>query len=194
LNQWDVLKEFAQSINHPEMILEAAWRNSDWTTLKESSAKFAINETPHGKLFQIYLALQERRLADREIDKLCDGGMQLALREWQGLPPFVGNAHLELLQRFQRLVEVQESGQMLLDINNYAARQGQLPHFKSFLTTWKERLCNKWEEIPVWSDVFTWRSHMFSLITSTQVSMWLHTLALALIISQRNGFLNVINK
>jgi transformation/transcription domain-associated protein len=87
--------------------------------------------------------------------------VQSSLREWQSLPPFVGNGHLELLQRFQRLVELMESAQMLSDIHS----RNQITHFKSFITTWRERLCNKWEELPVWNDVLTWRNH----VTLTQL-------------------------
>ncbi len=62
----------------------------------------------------------------------------MALRQWQGLPQFVGDAHVPLLQRFQRLVEVQESAQMLHDMLTYS-RQGQTPNVKNFMTTWRER-------------------------------------------------------
>ena len=37
---------------------------------------------------------------------------------------------------------------------------------KNFLTTWRERLPNKWEDIPVWNDVLQWRNHIFGLITN----------------------------
>jgi transformation/transcription domain-associated protein len=60
------------------------------------------------------------------------------LRQWQGLPSLVSDAHVPLLQRFQRLVEVQESAQMLHDILT-CSRQGQMPNVKNFMTTWRER-------------------------------------------------------
>jgi transformation/transcription domain-associated protein len=229
LNQWEVLNKFAQTVLHPQLQLECSWRLSDWQRLKhilESGVGLNVHTVdPNRKLYQLYLAINDRKTQDREIDRLCDRSIQLALREWQALPDFVNNrwvvttlsllsiialfihcifflrqqqggcnharfcpnhslpslsitrsltfrflhqqnSHLDLLQRFHRIVELQESAQMLVDITTYA-RQGQLPPLRNFITTWRERLANKWEEIPVWSDILTWRNHMFSLVTAS---------------------------
>jgi transformation/transcription domain-associated protein len=165
LDQWSVLDKVGRNLVHPELILESSWRLSDWKTLKSMFTKYTLTEAPHRKLYQIYIAITDKKLQDREMERLCEQGVQVSLREWQTLPSFISNAHTPLLQRFQRLVELQESAQMLQDINNYIRQGAKLHHdIKNFITTWRERLCNTWEDIPVWSDVLTWRIHMFNLM------------------------------
>ncbi len=41
-----------------------------------------------------------------------------------------------------------------------------IPEIKNILTTWRERLPNKWEDVTVWSDVLSWRHHVFALINA----------------------------
>ena len=35
-----------------------------------------------------------------------------------------------------------------------------------YRSAWRHRLPNDYEDLTVWDDVFTWRSHMFNAITS----------------------------
>lgn len=39
-----------------------------------------------------------------------------------------------------------------------------IPEIKNILTTWRERLPNEWEDVGVWTDILTWRQHVFTLI------------------------------
>eukprot|EP00457_Paulinella_chromatophora_P000070 gb/GEZN01000070.1/.p1 GENE.gb/GEZN01000070.1/~~gb/GEZN01000070.1/.p1 ORF type:complete len:2436 (+),score=418.65 gb/GEZN01000070.1/:121-7308(+) len=171
LNQWKILGELAKEemhggVGHPELQLQASWRGGDWALLKDLSSKEKSRSTPSDRLHHIYAAIQDRNknFQDREVEKLCDQAYQTALRQWQGRPALVGTAHLELLQRFQRLVELSESARMMRDLQVYA-KQRMTPNFKSFITTWRERLPNEWEDLLVWSSVLTWRIHVFTLIT-----------------------------
>ena len=61
--------------------------------------------------------------------------------------------------------ELQESAQMLMELNN-AQRVGSVPDLSSILNTWRERLPNTWEELPAWNDLISWRNHMFSHINN----------------------------
>ena len=54
---------------------------------------------------------------------------------------------------------------MLLEISN-AQRTGAAPDLSSILTTWRERLPNRWEDLPAWNDLVSWRNHMFSHINN----------------------------
>lgn len=130
LDQWEVLSGFSKSVENPELHMEAAWHIGAWKIVKNMVDRYQLLESPYRKKFhlqQIYLAIhenkdhgkggdRERRMQDREIEKLCETSMQFALREWRTLPAFVSNSHCYLFQRFQRIVELQESGQMLLEM------------------------------------------------------------------------------
>lgn len=182
LNQWDVLKDFALQIGHMELTWESAWRLGQWDTLREMCTKHSSADIPNARLYQISLAIHDRypppvptlpggpppvpAINEREIDKMLESTIQSSLREWQTYPAFVCNAHIGLLQRFQRIVELNESGTMLTDMSQQQSRNTP-PNFKNFITTWKERLLNKWEELPVWSEILTWRCHMFAIILKT---------------------------
>ena len=54
---------------------------------------------------------------------------------------------------------------MLLEISN-AQRSQSAPELSSILTTWRERLPNRWEDLPAWNDLVSWRNHMFSHINN----------------------------
>ena len=69
---------------------------------------------------------------------------------------------MKLLQVFQQVVELQESSQILVEVNNTARGQHAVPggavaELKHILQTWRERLPNKWDDISVWNELITWR-------------------------------------
>ncbi len=168
LNQWEVLRDFANNIGSMDLQWETAWRLGDWAALREMAQRHQQSDVPNAKLYQISLAIHESKnyetiahqaqvaaavagappapqqltITERDIEKLIDTSIQLSLREWQQYPSFVSNAHVILLQRFERLVELNESSVMLTDMLA-AQRNSQFPNFRSFITTWKERLLNK---------------------------------------------------
>ncbi len=88
-----------------------------------------------------------------------------ALALWCSLPPVTLASHTPLLQMFQQFQELQESAQMLMELN-HAQRNHALPDLTSILVTWRERLPNIWEELPAWNDLVSWRNHMFSHINN----------------------------
>ncbi|GAB5370731.1 hypothetical protein AAMO2058_001518200 [Amorphochlora amoebiformis] len=187
LNQWEVLSDFSKTIGHPEMQLECAWRESEWERIKDifgtdfpgltipapgtdaSSEEKNLLRNFNAKtmLYYNYMVLHDRKShEDHQLEHLLNQSVQKALLEWQTMPNFVSQTHTGLLHRFHILVELKESIGIIHELNNYR-RQNQVPNLKTFITTWRERLPNKWEEIPVWSEVTTWRNQMFHLITTT---------------------------
>ena len=48
----------------------------------------------------------------QDLSRLCDEGIQLALRKWHGLPERFANAHIPLLHTFQQYVEFMEASQV----------------------------------------------------------------------------------
>ncbi|CAF1588246.1 unnamed protein product, partial [Didymodactylos carnosus] len=51
-------------------------------------------------------------------ERLVEYCTQLAIKEWKHLPFIVSNAHLTLLQASQRIIELQEAGQVLLNLQS----------------------------------------------------------------------------
>ena len=171
LNQWELLTEFAKSMPaaQPTLLMECLWKIGDWERLKDLFAKYSLPEQPRIKMLQTYAAIHEGKLPDAE--QRCNEGIQAALLQWTSLPSLDAATHTPLLQIFQQFQELQESAQMLLEISN-AQRAQAAPDLSSILTTWRERLPNRWEDLPAWNDLVSWRNHMFSHINNvlTRVS------------------------
>ena len=165
LNQWELLTEFAKSTptTQPTLLMECLWKIGDWERLKDLFSKFALPDIPRIKMLQTYAAIHEGKLPDAELR--CNEGIQTALHTWTSLPSLDAATHTPLLQIFQQFQELQESAQMLLEISN-AQRTSSPPELSSILTTWRERLPNKWEDLPAWNDLVSWRNHMFSHINN----------------------------
>jgi transformation/transcription domain-associated protein len=83
------------------------------------------------------------------------------------LPPLAtrGEAHVGLLSLFHRLVELRESGQIMMEVSSHT-RARTFPDLKNILATWRERTPNKWDPLNVFDDLFTWRGHVFAAVTS----------------------------
>jgi transformation/transcription domain-associated protein len=83
---------------------------------------------------------------------------------------FLQVAHIPILQCFQQIVELKESSQIIKDINGSNKHQS-IPDIKTTLTTWRERLPNKWDDLLVWNDLLAWRQHVFALINNSFASV-----------------------
>ena len=163
LNQWELLTEFAKQTQQPQLLMECSWKSPTGRSSRSSSPKYSLPELPQVKMLQTYAAIHEGKLAEAEAR--CNDGIHSALSQWCSLPGFAVASHTTLLQTFQQFQELQESAQMLMELNN-AQRNGQVPDLSSILTTWRERLPNQWEELPAWNDLISWRNHMFSHISN----------------------------
>ncbi|KAJ1619498.1 FAT domain-containing protein, partial [Pavlovales sp. CCMP2436] len=171
LNQWEALRDYVRAVPQhqpPQLVLECLWRTPDWAGLTDAFAKSPLPESAQLKLYQTYATLQEGGVAQAETQ--CNQGIALALRQWSLLPPLAHNSHMPLLHLFQQFQELQESAQLLLELQA-AQRSGLPPELHSILTTWRERLPNEFDPLPAWSELATWRNHMFAHINSSLQSM-----------------------
>ncbi|KAJ3410576.1 hypothetical protein HDV05_003644 [Chytridiales sp. JEL 0842] len=167
LQQWDLLTDVAKHEGNSELLLECAWRLSDWISDRE------FLETT---IFESFIALQKAH--DNNGDKTdfriqCEEGMQLALKAWNSLPFIVSNAHIQVLHAFQQFVELQEAGQ--IQDNLLATTAGNIEiksqELKGILLTWRERLPNVWDDINLWSDLVSWRQHVFTTINKSYLPL-----------------------
>ncbi|ORE10738.1 hypothetical protein BCV72DRAFT_199208 [Rhizopus microsporus var. microsporus] len=180
LQQWDVLSDLAKHDNNSNLLLECAWRLSDWTADRESLEQ-SLQQTfdyslPRLKVFEGFLSLIKSQTSQDELpefNRICEGGVQLALRKWHSLPHIVTHSHLPLLQTFQQYLELSEASQIFNSLSSTTAQNldQKSAELRSILGTWRERLPNMWDDIDVWSDLVAWRQHIFNAINRTYLPL-----------------------
>ncbi|KAG0164843.1 hypothetical protein DFQ30_009322 [Apophysomyces sp. BC1015] len=180
LQQWDILTDLAKHDGNTNLLLECAWRLSDWTAerelLEQSLKQVADNPSPRHKVFEAFLALIKSQTNDErlaEFTRICEDGVQLSLRKWYSLPSIVSQSHLPLLQIFQQYLELQEASQIFNSLMTTTAQnlEQRSAELRNILGTWRERLPNTWDDINVWSDLVAWRQHIFSAINRTYLPL-----------------------
>ncbi|CAF1230894.1 unnamed protein product [Rotaria sordida] len=166
---------------------------SNILTIKDFQWKFAlyrcyltlcstITNTDDPTIYQTTMNITER---------LIDYCSLNALKEWKHLPNYISNSHLNLLQASQRIIELQESAQILLNIqtntnnNNTSTsiistttngntsttttnirQTSNIHEFKTIVKTWKSRLPLINDSLSYWNDIFTWREIQYGTISS----------------------------
>jgi transformation/transcription domain-associated protein len=124
LNQWELLSEYAKATEQPALLMECAWKMSEWERLTDLFCKYSLPDEPGIRMLQTYAAIHDGKLSEAEAR--CNDGIQLALQLWCLLPSVECTAHTPLLQMFQQFQELQESAQMLMELNS-AQRAGTVP-------------------------------------------------------------------
>jgi transformation/transcription domain-associated protein len=170
LCRWDVLKDFGNAKNLESLIMECSWKSRDWETLRRlcvnpSNVAYLELGEPLLKIYELYLSMAEEKVD--LVESLYFQAGQLCLYKWQLLPNGASSCGAKklLLQYFHRLVELLESSKMLHESQAYT-KKGSLPDFKNQLNAWRERIPNQYDSLKVWEDLFTWRSHLYSVISS----------------------------
>lgn len=169
LCQQQVVSEFANLSENPMLSLESAWKSQDWDKVRQLVASPPLvaaveSGDPKIKMSETLLAVADGKLSD--VENSHAQAAQLCLYKWQQLPKISrgSQSHASLLHYFHRLVEIRESGQIMVETSNHSTGR-TLPDLKNLLNAWRHRLPNDYEKLTIWDDVFTWRSHMFSAIT-----------------------------
>jgi hypothetical protein len=170
LCQLQVVAEYAKASESPRLQLEVAWKSHDWNKVRSlcsSTALLASVESgdPVVKMSETLLAVADGKLSD--VENLHAQTAQLCLYKWQLLPQLSCGSlsHSSLLHFFHRLVEIRESGQIMVETSNHSTGR-TLPDLKNLLNAWRHRLPNDCEPLTVWDEVFSWRAQMFTAITA----------------------------
>lgn len=155
------------------------WRTRDWQKDRESVDKLLQSvistATPRRRVFDTFLGLlKSHEPSDKE--RLITGigaTMDLCLRKWHHLPSPVGPAHYPLLHTFQLVIELQEAAQVFNALTQTTAANldQRSQELKSILVTWRERLPNEWDDINIWSDLVSWRQHVFGAVNDTYLPL-----------------------
>jgi transformation/transcription domain-associated protein len=168
--QLEVVSNFASQTNNAPLMLECAWKECNWDKVRSLCASpqvISIVETgdPALKMVETLSAVAEGKLS--EVENLHAQSSQLCLYKWRLLPNFTSasQAHARLLHNFHRLVEIRESGQIMVETNHHSSAR-TVPDLKNLLNSWRHRLPNDEEDLTIWDDIFFWRAHMFSAVTS----------------------------
>jgi transformation/transcription domain-associated protein len=135
--QLQVVSEYAQSCENPRLLLECAWKDQKWDkvrALASSSSLVAAVEAgdPAVKMSETLLAVADGKLSD--VENLHAQTAQLCLYKWQLLPELSSGSlsHASLLHFFHRLVEIRESGQIMVETSNHSNGK-TLPDLKNLL-------------------------------------------------------------
>ena len=156
LQQWDELTKYAQgtSNNASLLSLECFWKNGSWQQMKEMFQKHPSHENQLLKIYQMSCLIMQDK--ETEAGEVYHQAQQLALQRWCALPSFMCTNHTHMLHIFQQLFELNESAALMSETKKPLTTN----ELKGFLTTWRDRLPNKWDDIGIWNDIFTWRYHL----------------------------------
>lgn len=183
LQQWEVLQDFAKHENFQDLLLECAWRNTEYWRETEnreqldSLIKGVMDApTPRRSFFQAFMSLLKvhyKQEPVQEFNRVVDEAIQLSIRKWHQLPTRLTAAHIPLLQNFQQLVELHDANIICSSLASTTAqnldhKSGEL---KLLLGSWRDRLPNTWDDIVAWQDLVTWRQHIFGLINSVYLQL-----------------------
>lgn len=170
LNQWEELHEWAESTDNVAILADASWRlpDPDWVELRHllQTCKDQIPDKLQYSILTVYSAFQENNL------NLCNPpitqAMEQCLQKWWQIPEIGTLAQIQLLQRFQQVVELCESARAFVETTPGRNLRHEHIHFtKDILESWRLRTPNVWEPFSVWSDVFIWRHIIYSNIASS---------------------------
>lgn len=183
LQQWEVLQDYAKHENFQDLLLECAWRNTEYWQNQEnreqldSLIKGVMDApTPRRYFFQAFMSLLKLNGGPEnqpEFNRTVDEAIQLSIRKWHQLPKRLTSAHIPLLQNFQQLVELHDASVICSSLSqtnasNLDVKSGEL---KLLLASWRDRLPNTWDDIVAWQDLVTWRQHIFGLINATYLQL-----------------------
>lgn len=166
LLQWEDLLEFSKSVCDVELALESSFRLKDLSMVKDlvSTTLFGLKEADDVgmKIFRIVAIFHQNK--QPQVDVALSECVQLFSRQWCGLPNGGSlGGHIRLLHYMQRIVELEESIDMLREVIFIKPNQ-TLPDFKSLLKAWRERLPHQWDSLDRWDAILCWRNHFFSFV------------------------------
>jgi transformation/transcription domain-associated protein len=177
LNQWDLLADFAKSVNHGELQCHTSWRLNEWNTLRDilpPGHVSEVEETAEIMCVRAYSRLHAGRIRDAE--QHWAAAVKRALDRWWSLPETGANCHVPMLHAFHVITEIQESRKVMHELANCTRPGHQNPQHsrtlvQDVLETWRLRTPNDWDPIPWHNQVLSWRGFMHDMIAGAQKSI-----------------------
>ncbi|OMJ16016.1 Transcription-associated protein 1 [Smittium culicis] len=188
LQSWDMLLELSKVEAQPELGIESGWRlwnlPSEATNIQDLiDSSQNPNSSSKFKWLQAYLTLindsspepmsaalssTSQAVQNPKFQSLLNESINASLVKWTQLPLVGTSQHLELLHMFQLQVELLDALNIyntfpLTNSENLDKRSLEL---KSIIQSWRERLPCSTDSINIWSDLVSWRLHVFESINS----------------------------
>jgi len=161
LNQWDTVAEYAKSVDNASLRLEAASKLYDWSYLKTMVGPTAqVEDGPEFTMIKAQMQMSDMTLLD--VDKLCSTSLSQCIHRWWEMPESSRWSYAPVLHSFQRSVELMESWRVMMEFSMQGGQAGQYQDLKDIADTWKLRTPNEWEGVRWWSDILTWRNHVYN--------------------------------
>lgn len=180
LQQWEILTDIAHDEAYTDLMVECAWRTANWNVDRpsiESSLKGLLETpTPRRQLLETFVASQKQFKSnqnDYEVKKMIEDGVQICLAKWETLPPRVSDSHIPLLHLFQEFTEMTELQMIYRPLfeTNQSNIDQKSSEIKRVLSNWRERVPNQWDDLNIWNDLITWRTHVFDNINETYLPL-----------------------
>lgn len=180
LQQWEILTDIAHDEAYTDLMVECAWRTANWNVDRpsiESSLKGLLETpTPRRQLLETFVGLQKQFKSkgnDSDVKRMIEDGIQISLAKWATLPNRVSDAHIPLLHIFQEFTEMSELQLIYKPLfeTTQANIEQKSADIKRVLSNWRERTPNQWDDLNIWNDLITWRTHVFDNINETYLPM-----------------------
>eukprot|EP00178_Gracilaria_changii_P010551 TRINITY_DN306_c0_g1_i1.p1 TRINITY_DN306_c0_g1~~TRINITY_DN306_c0_g1_i1.p1 ORF type:complete len:4478 (+),score=542.02 TRINITY_DN306_c0_g1_i1:496-13929(+) len=172
LCQWEVLTEFSRTVVSPTLLHECLWRIPDWVALKDLLRKKPVQDSSMTQIYEAYVHLQENKLGNCETH--ITEGFKRTREKFASLPESADlDATGPVLVQFQQLVELQESAQILGELNALSRHGSEnvnvdqkIEKVRMVLNTWRERLPSPHEPLRVWNELLLWRNHVHAVVVN----------------------------
>ncbi|KAK0652035.1 hypothetical protein B0T16DRAFT_489957 [Cercophora newfieldiana] len=183
LQQWEILQDFAKHENFHDLLLECAWRNTEYWQNPDNREQLDTiikgvmdAPTPRRSFFQAFMSLLKfhgKTENMQDFNRVVDEAIQLSIRKWHQLPKRLTAAHVPILQNFQQLVELHDASVICQSLSGTTQTnlEPKAQELKLLLSSWRDRLPNTWDDIVAWQDLVTWRQHVFGLINGTYLQL-----------------------
>ncbi|XP_076255473.1 transcription-associated protein 1-like [Rhynchophorus ferrugineus] len=198
LQMWDFLTEYAKAGTYnPDLILESAWRISNWELMKEALSEveskcpkeLSWKVTLYGGFLLICKPEENKPL--EYVERYVENAVTQCLNEWRRLPYVVSHIHLQYLQAAQQIMELQEAYQIHKGL--IKGHTNTLHDTKAIVKTWRNRVPVISDDLVHWNDIFTWRQHHYQVIVqhfeqnretanaNSKLGIWMHACAQSII-------------
>lgn len=177
LQQWDLVNEIAKLDLNPLDSVSASWFLLDTdqslllsnisSTLDLNPSRFPSDSFQSNLLKSFYFlaSAKDDPSSTSRSQEVLGCMFTSLLNDWSRLPRSRCLAHDKLMVECQQITEVQESQSLFASSANAGlSKPNAIQELKGVFGTWRDRIPNKWEDISVWADVFSFRQHIFSFV------------------------------
>ena len=181
LLEWKSLNSFSSATGMPDIYSETSIAIGDWENFKRlknsiNSSNLLLNIGLKNKMYDCMLGIIEKKYNDTN-DTIHDC-KEIILYQWLQYPNINNNnyCYRNLLVSIQQIIELEESKNILLNIQNYSSNNNNinnsnnvnnnrmLPDISIDLLKWRNRLPDISENILKWDTIIQWRINLFNNI------------------------------